>query len=779
MQHISLRLNTKLGIDVFSCKIIKNFRLYQRVLSESDFSVSLNYLDDDHELHHISAIIPHMISIDVKRDPSFYQEIDSSRSHKLFDLIDSSYFATYNDKITEHDIYKVYRSLWYKVKSTETHVSKTSVYFTMAALQKLQEINIDRFWEIIYHRLNNEDPRSLNDFVINSLEEIITVYNKIAADYKEEIRMKKRDQEENKKRDDELKKRQEAEIKKKKAMIEHHKKLVAEKKEQEHLDKERLNSVHIIPPIADIVPPSVSVVDLVAQKQLQESERVRKYEIALKLAQERKKAIAESKLPSISTVPIHIDRSIELQKKKLLAEQKRAQILQAKALASAKALELTAIEPSSSITTTSTATLIVSTSTSSESVGSVTVEVESAADRKRQEMRQAAEERRLKSLHEAQLKQKEKLLKLQEQKEQKESEPKSQTEQPSDKALEEKRLRNIKLIEEHKRKKMAEQERKARLESQALAEEKEREDALRSVERITKRRISVSSTPRSSVTQQQIDNIVASTNSNLKHLRHGNPTPVCTPRLQRPDLPINVTPKVQLIKREPSVDQDFSLTHIPSIASSIISLENIATSETSLDQLESNVPNFSDSHFRDFIPDTSDISIEPPQSDHPFTEFTSLAEPIDEPIAEPIAETIAEPIAEPIVESTVEAVEPVDVSLIENVPVSVNPVIEISTEPMIETIIQPITEPIDEPIVEQLDEPVKKTAIEPITEPDEDIDLEIEDESMEEVKPKKTTKTTKISKATTKTTKVTKPKTTVVKSPVKKTTRMKKTKATE
>ncbi len=332
---VALQIPTKFGIDIYSSTTISLFHLYKRVLDESDFRLSIEYkgnkdyeFDDSEEIHitdvaNMLNIITSPQTLNRSQD-----DLNSSRNHKLFELINKGFKNKYNIDIKEHSLYAKYTELQNKIKTTETHINSVCKSFDNVSVTKLQEFNILKFWEGIYTKLNNEDPRIVESIILKRLEEIILVYNNISNEQRERFRLRKREEEEDRiridKQHEEEDKRKELEREKVRQELENRK--LREIQDAQLEEMKRIETRRKIEEAKE-------------QEKKDKDERLRlKKEEAIKLSQIRKQEIAQQKvepLPLNGSVSASVSADIKQSKIDDLrkqAEEKRQEILKKKEL---------------------------------------------------------------------------------------------------------------------------------------------------------------------------------------------------------------------------------------------------------------------------------------------------------------------------------------------------------------------------------------------------------------------------------------------------------------
>ena len=325
---VALQIPTKFGIDIYSITTIPLFHIYKRVLDESDFKIVLEYKGnrdyefDDYEEIHITDV-SNMINIITNPHTlnKIQEDINSSRNHKLFQLININFKNKYNYDIKEHLLYSKYTDLLNKIKTTETHINSVCKSFDNVSVTKLQEFNIIKFWEGIYTKLNNEDPRIIESIILKRLEEIILVYNNISNEQRERFRLKKREEEEDriridKQHEEEDKKRElerlkvQQQLEERKRKVEEERRLEEEKQIEEIRRKEELKE----------------------QEKREKEEKLRlKKEEAIKLSQIRKQELAQRN-QLFNSETIVSDKQSKIEDLRRQAEEKRQEILKKKEL---------------------------------------------------------------------------------------------------------------------------------------------------------------------------------------------------------------------------------------------------------------------------------------------------------------------------------------------------------------------------------------------------------------------------------------------------------------
>ncbi len=327
MQLAFIRLPTKHGIDIYSSKIMPHYRLYKRVLEESNFSIVIQYKHDDEEFH-ISTILTHLDAHSIIKDPSLHIEINSNSSSKLFELIDTFYTDKYNISIEDHPIFIKFKTLWCKIKTSETHTSNISRYFDAQAVKKLEDMNIQRFWENTYQQLDNEDPRLIEDDITGKLEKIMELYNSVQSDQKHNIRLKMQEEDEKRKISEDKKlKAEELQRKYREAQIkqEQLRQEQEQDKKRSEIQKREQDQAESLRKIQDEKNRS----DELARVKEEKIQRAREESARIKENLAIKK-INETKIPGFSTPINHIDnalKNVELETKKLALEIKRQEIL--------------------------------------------------------------------------------------------------------------------------------------------------------------------------------------------------------------------------------------------------------------------------------------------------------------------------------------------------------------------------------------------------------------------------------------------------------------------
>lgn len=193
-QVVTLRLSTKYGIDIFSIKVIHHYNIYFNILSECDFTIKLNYLYDE-ESFHIKDIINKIENTIVSKNKDVYfTEMNSSLCNPLFTLIENAYKEKYHDTIENHPTFQKYHALCYKIKSAEKYTMSISKYFTVDMLHQLSLLNVCKFWDNVYEKVDTEQSHLIEESVIKSLEEIIGIYRNIEKEHNEKIELIKEEE---------------------------------------------------------------------------------------------------------------------------------------------------------------------------------------------------------------------------------------------------------------------------------------------------------------------------------------------------------------------------------------------------------------------------------------------------------------------------------------------------------------------------------------------------------------------------------------------------------
>jgi hypothetical protein len=241
---INIRVPTKYNIDIYSTISINNYNLYYKVLDESDFNIRLFYANDsDFQEFNIKTLLTFMNIITKPNKVIDYEiNINSSNKHCIFELIDLAYIQKYNSKIYEHNIYKKYNDITNKIKNTQLHINNITKSFDSISLANINEYNINKMWEYIFDKLNNEDCRIIEHIMYKKLDDIINIYNEVLNKQKERVRFKKRELEEERIKSDKLK---EEELKRKEYERLKVEREIAERQNKEREERERVEALRI------------------------------------------------------------------------------------------------------------------------------------------------------------------------------------------------------------------------------------------------------------------------------------------------------------------------------------------------------------------------------------------------------------------------------------------------------------------------------------------------------------------------------------------------------
>jgi len=317
---ISIKILTKYNIEIYSTICINNYNLYYKVLDESDFNIRLFYTNDnDFQDFNIKNLL-NFINVITKPNKSIDYEINinSSTNHHIFELIELAYIRKYNSKINEHNIYTKYNNINNKIKNTQLHINNIGKTFDSISLSNINEYNVNKLWEYIFDKLNNEDSRIIEDVMYKKLDDIVNIYNEVLSKQKERIRFKKRELEEDRIKSDKLKEEEQKRIEMERLKVERE---IAERQAKEKLNKERVEALRI----------------QAERMKLENEERIKvekeemlrlKKEEALRLAQIKQQEILMKRKMLEDPIQVYVDPNDpkELKRQQALAKAREKQI---------------------------------------------------------------------------------------------------------------------------------------------------------------------------------------------------------------------------------------------------------------------------------------------------------------------------------------------------------------------------------------------------------------------------------------------------------------------
>jgi len=176
-QLLSISLPTKVQIDIYSAKIVRDAKFYIKLLNESPISIVINYSDEEEIFSGQSLCgLLEVTDDSVTSFRELYGEQFNSTRFKLFDLIDDAYSSQYGFSIYDSPVFLKYKELKLKIEIVEKTMSDMWRKFDDSKRREISGLNmsIDDCNILVF-----EDPIKNENDIITKLEDILRNYKRV------------------------------------------------------------------------------------------------------------------------------------------------------------------------------------------------------------------------------------------------------------------------------------------------------------------------------------------------------------------------------------------------------------------------------------------------------------------------------------------------------------------------------------------------------------------------------------------------------------------------
>jgi hypothetical protein len=182
---LSISLPTKVQIEIYSAKIVRDAKFYIKILNESPISIRLNYSDEE-EIFSVENICLLLESTEdsITSFRELYGEQFNSTKFRLFDLIEDAYSSQYGFSIENSPCFVKYKELKRKIEIVEKTMADMWRKFDEYKRREIAGMNMSlEDCNILVF----ENPIKNENDIIMKLEEVLRNYKKVSCKTSESV----------------------------------------------------------------------------------------------------------------------------------------------------------------------------------------------------------------------------------------------------------------------------------------------------------------------------------------------------------------------------------------------------------------------------------------------------------------------------------------------------------------------------------------------------------------------------------------------------------------